>query len=87
MSGFPFAGYPASALDEAVGPDGRPREAYAVVEQGLRRLGAAGLPAAVTALGAEHAAQGVTVGSWSDGRLQVRPLPLDPVPRVVTAAE
>ena len=87
MSGFPFAGYPASALDEAVGPDGRPRDGYAVVEHGLRRLGAAGLPAAVTALAAEHAAQGVTVGSWSDGRQQVRPLPLDPVPRVVTAAE
>jgi carboxylate-amine ligase len=87
VSGSPFAGYPASAVDEAVGPDGRPREGYAVVEQGLGRLGAAGLPAAVAALAAEHAAQGVTVGSWSDGRQQVRPLPLDPVPRVVTAAE
>ncbi|MGZ4548033.1 MAG: circularly permuted type 2 ATP-grasp protein [Blastococcus sp.] len=87
MSGFPFAGYPASALDEAVAPDGRPRDAYAVVEPGLRRLGPAGLRAAAEALAAEHAAQGVTVGSWSDGRQEVRPLPLDPVPRVVTAAE
>src|SRR5688500_14763450 len=36
---------------------------------------------------AERAARGVTVASWTDGRQTVRPYPLDPVPRIVGAAD
>ena len=38
-------------------------------------------------MAAERRDRGVTVATWSDGRQQVRPLPLDPVPRIVPAAE
>ena len=87
MSRNLFAGYPASSTDEAVSPDGRLRDGYAVLEPALRQLGMAGLTAAATVLAAEREARGVTVGSWSDGRQTVRPFRLDPVPRVVPAAE
>jgi uncharacterized circularly permuted ATP-grasp superfamily protein len=79
-----FAGYPASPADEAVCPDGRLRDEYALLAPALERLGIAGLTGAATAMAAEREAAGVTVGSWSDGRQTVRPFPLDPVPRIVS---
>jgi carboxylate-amine ligase len=82
-----FTGYPASPADEAVSPDGRLRDGYAVLVPALERLGIAGLTAAAAVLAADRAARGVAVGSWSDGRQTVRPFPLDPVPRVVRAHE
>ena len=85
MSGELFAGYPACPADEAVDPDGRLRDAYARL--GLERLGLSGLAAAAEAMAAERRDRGVTVGRWADGRQQVRPLPLDPIPRIVPAAE
>jgi carboxylate-amine ligase len=87
VSRSPFAGYPASPADEAVTPDGRPREDYAALASGLERVGMAGLAAAAGAMAVEREARGVTVASWSDGRQSVRPFPLDPVPRVVPARE
>jgi uncharacterized circularly permuted ATP-grasp superfamily protein len=82
-----FAGYPASRADEAVSPEGRPRDDYAVLAPALERLGVEGLTTAAGAMAAERAARGVTVASWSDGRQSVQPLPLDPIPRIVPAAE
>lgn len=82
-----FAGYPATSADEAVLPDGRLRDEYAVMAAALERLGAEGLTVAARAMAVERAARGVTVASWSDGRQTVQPLLLDPIPRVVPAAE
>ena len=87
MSGSLFAGYPVSTADEAVGPDGRPRDDYAELTTALERLGRQGLSAAAAAMAAERDARGVTVASWSDGRQTVRPLPLDPVPRLIPAGD
>ena len=85
MNAGPLAGYPSHPADEAVGADGRLREGYAVLAPGLDRLGADGLPAAAAVLTAEHRARGVVVGTWSDGRQEMRPVSVDPVPRVLTA--
>jgi uncharacterized circularly permuted ATP-grasp superfamily protein len=83
----PFPAYSAAPADEAVAPDGRLRDAYALLAPVLRRWGTSGLTAAATALAAERAARGVTVAAWADGRQTVRPFPLDPVPRILPAAE
>jgi len=82
-----FADYPAAPADEAVDPEGRLRDGYAVLAPALESLGRSGLAAAAEAMTAEREARGVTVASWSDGRQTVRPYPLDPVPRIVHAAE
>jgi uncharacterized circularly permuted ATP-grasp superfamily protein len=82
-----LAGYPASSADEAVGPDGRLRDDYAVLGPALERLGVDGLTAAAAAIAVEREAREVTVASWSDGRQTVQPLPLDPFPRIVPAAD
>jgi uncharacterized circularly permuted ATP-grasp superfamily protein len=81
-----FADYPASPADEAVA-DGRLRDAYAFLAPALERLGTGGLASSAAVLDAEREARGVTVAAWADGRQTVRPFPLDPVPRVVPAAE
>ena len=83
----PLAGYPAPPADEAVTRDGRLRAGYASLGPVLRQLGPAGLTATATALAAEGAARGMAVATWSDGRQTVRTLPLDPVPRILPAAE
>ncbi|TFV90658.1 circularly permuted type 2 ATP-grasp protein [Blastococcus sp. CT_GayMR16] len=87
MSRDPFAGYPASPADEAVSPDGLLRDTYALLEPALQRLGIEGLTTAADVMAAERQTREVNVGSWSDGRQTVRPFPLDPVPRVVAAAD
>jgi uncharacterized circularly permuted ATP-grasp superfamily protein len=83
----PLADYPESVADEAVAADGGLRDGYAVLEPVLREWGTAGLTAAATSLAAGHAARGVSVAAWADGRQTVRPFPLDPVPRVLPAAD
>ena len=83
----PLADYPASTADEAVAPDGRVRDGYAVLEPVLRGWGAADLAAAATSLAGEHASRGVAVAAWADGRQTVQPFPLDPVPRVLSSAD
>jgi len=82
-----LAGYPASSADEAVSPDGRLRDDYAVLGPALERLGVDGLASAARAMAVEREARGVAVASWSDGRQTVQPLPLDPFPRIVSAAD
>ena len=83
----PFADYPTSTADEAVARDGRLQDGYALLGRVLRQLGTTGLSAAAAALAAEQASRGVAVAAWADGRQTVRPFPLDPVPRIVPAAE
>jgi uncharacterized circularly permuted ATP-grasp superfamily protein len=82
-----LAGYPASPADEAVDPAGGLRGGYALLGPALSRLGEAGLTSAAGMLAKEREARGVTVASWADGRQTVRPLPLDPVPRVLLAED
>ncbi|WP_346621628.1 circularly permuted type 2 ATP-grasp protein [Blastococcus montanus] len=85
MSGDLFAGYPTDRTDEAVGPDGRLRSAWAGPADALDRLGAVGLAAAAADLTARRRQRGVVVSTWADGRQQLCPVPMDPVPRVLDA--
>ncbi|MCF6506136.1 circularly permuted type 2 ATP-grasp protein [Blastococcus sp. MG754426] len=86
MSGELFAGYPTDRGDEAVGADGRLRDGWAGPVAALERLGAAGLAAAEEELARRRQERGVVVGTWADGRQQLRPVVQDPVPRVLDAA-
>ncbi|WP_164700361.1 circularly permuted type 2 ATP-grasp protein [Modestobacter sp. KNN46-3] len=79
-----FARYPGSADDEATGAR---RSAYRPVLQAMDDLGADGIGAVVDAIDRERRSRGVVAGSYVDGRLQERSLPLCPVPRVVPAAD
>jgi hypothetical protein len=63
-----FVDYPADPADEAVDPEGRLRDGYAVLGPRLESLGASGLVAAAGAMATEREIRGVTVASWSDGR-------------------
>ncbi|MCZ2825254.1 MULTISPECIES: circularly permuted type 2 ATP-grasp protein [unclassified Modestobacter] len=82
-----FAPYPGSARDEAVGAAGSLRPAYRPVLQVLDELGPGGIGALVDAVAGERRDRGVVVGGHVDGRLQERPLPLCPVPRLLSAAD
>ena len=81
-----FARYPATAGDEAMDPTGRPAGGYAVLGPLLAELGAAGLAAAAERLVAERNACGMVAREWADGRQRIRPIRLDPLPRVVESA-
>ena len=85
MSGVLFAGYPTLRTDEAVGPDGRLRSGWVELAAALERLGPAGLIEAAGDLAARRHALGVAVSVWVDGRQQLRPVPMDPVPRLLGA--
>ena len=82
-----FAGYPAAPADEAVGPGGRLIGAYGVVAPRLARLGRSGAAASGERLAQERRRRGVTIGRWADGRQEVRPAPMDPLPRLVPLAD
>ncbi|CCH86318.1 conserved protein of unknown function [Modestobacter italicus] len=82
-----FARYPASVGDEAVTADGAVRPGYEPVARVLDQLGGVGLAAVVGAVAQERRMRGVVFGSYVDGRLQERPFPLCPVPRVLSAAD
>lgn len=86
MTGGLLAGYPAPTADEAVTPDGRLSPDYAVLEPVLAELGAVGLDAGARSLAGLRAARGVVLGSWTDGRHERHPVPLDPLPRVLPGA-
>ena len=89
MTGSPgvFARYPASAGDEAVGPDGAVRPAYEPVARVLDGLGGVGVAAVVGRIAQERRMRGVVFGAFVDGRLHERPFPMCPVPRVLSAAD
>ncbi len=82
-----FARYPGSAGDEAVGPDGCVRPTYEPVARVLDALGGVGITAVVGATAQERRMRGVVFGAYVDGRLEERPFPLCPVPRVLPAAD
>jgi uncharacterized circularly permuted ATP-grasp superfamily protein len=82
-----FAAYPAPPADETVDASGRLRDGYAVLGPVFDALGTAGLTAAAAALAAERQTRGVVFGAWADGRQSVRPVPMDPVPRLVGALD
>jgi uncharacterized circularly permuted ATP-grasp superfamily protein len=82
-----FAAYPASSADEAVGPDGELRAGYGLIAPALESLGPDGLARAARLIAAEREARGVVASSWVDGRPQVRPVGMDPLPRIVAAAD
>ena len=82
-----FARYPGSARDEAVAPDGSVRPPFAPVAGALEELGGVGLASVVGAMAQERRVRGVVFGSYVDGRLEERPFPLCPVPRVLPAAD
>ncbi|MEU2350501.1 circularly permuted type 2 ATP-grasp protein [Modestobacter sp. NPDC049651] len=82
-----FARYPGSAVDEAVDPAGRVRAGYAPVAGALDALGAVGVAAVVGAMAQERRARGVVFGSFVDGRVEERPFPFCPVPRVLPAED
>ena len=80
-----FAGYPPVRTDEAVGPDGRLHGGWVALAAALERVGADGLTEAAAELAARRHALGVATSVWVDGRQEVRPVPMDPVPRLVGA--
>ena len=82
-----FADYPGGSADEAVDGNGRLRGPYAVLGPVLERLGGAGLADVGAALVRRQQEQGVTWGAWVDGVQHLRPRLLDPVPRVIAAAD
>jgi uncharacterized circularly permuted ATP-grasp superfamily protein len=63
------------------------RHAYEPLVPELARLGTSGLTAAAQVIAAERAERGVAVATWADGRQTVRLLPLDPIPRLVSASD
>jgi uncharacterized circularly permuted ATP-grasp superfamily protein len=79
-----LAGYPAVDGDEVVAPGGRLRERAEPLRPLLARTD---LPALGEAAGRAFRARGAELGTWRDGRLTVRPVALDPVPRVLPASE
>ena len=82
-----FARYPGSPTDEAVDPDGHLRPGYEPVARVLEELGAVGLDAVAGDVARERRARGVVFGTYVDGRMEERPFPLCPVPRVVPAGD
>lgn len=82
-----FAAYPGSEADEAVGPDGELRARYRLVGSALEALGPAGLARTAGAIAAERDARRVVAGARVDGRPQLQPVAMDPVPRVVAQAD
>jgi uncharacterized circularly permuted ATP-grasp superfamily protein len=85
VSGELFAGYPPVRTDEAVGPDGRLRSGWVALAAALEMMGRDALALAADDLAARRRALGVAVSSWVDGRQELHPVPMDPVPRLVGA--
>lgn len=82
-----WADYPAMPLDEAVDGDGVLRPAYRPIAEALRSLGTDGLRRAAEDLDRRRAAAGITFIADLDGELVEHPFPLDPVPRLLSAAD
>jgi len=82
-----FARYPGSTIDEAVASGGEVRPGYEAIAQELSVLGGVGITAVVGAIAQERRIRGVVFGTFNDGRLEERPFPVCPVPRVLSAAD
>ena len=82
-----FEHYRSPTVDEAVDDAGTVRSGYGPVVPALEELGGVGLAAAVGEMGRERRARGVVFGTFVDGELVEHPFPLDPLPRLVPAAE
>jgi uncharacterized circularly permuted ATP-grasp superfamily protein len=80
-------GYPAGPLDEAVDPDGQIRPGYVDVVAALNGAGIDTLRGAAKELDRLRAAEGIVFTAEIDGVLQVQPFPLDPIPRLLSAAD
>ncbi len=77
-------GYPAVDGDEVVGPGGLLRERARPLQALLGRADLAELGARA---GSALRASGGRLGTWRNGRLDVRPVSFDPLPRVLPASE
>ncbi len=87
VSGGILAGYPAGPLDEAVDRDGGVREPYRDVVRALDEGGLQSLRAASDSLDRVRMTEGITFIADVDGELREQPFPLDPVPRLLSAAD
>jgi uncharacterized circularly permuted ATP-grasp superfamily protein len=82
-----LADYSAGPLDEAVDPDGRVRPGYTEIIGALDAVGITGLRAATGRLDRIRVNEGISFIADIDGELVEQPFPLDPIPRVLSAAD
>ena len=82
-----LAGYPAGPLDEAVDPDGRLRPDYKNIMAALDSVGLDGVREATARLDRIRVDEGISFIADIDGELVEQPFPLDPIPRVLSAAD
>ncbi len=82
-----LAGYRPGPLDEAVDPDGALRPGYTAIFEALAPGGIDGLRAAAADLDRRRVAEGISFIAEVDGVPIEQPFPLDPVPRVIGAAD
>ena len=82
-----LGGYPPGPLDEAVDPQGRIRPGYVEVVAALDSVGIDTLRAAAKDLDRLRAAEGIVFTADIDGVLQEQAFPLDPIPRLLSAAD
>ena len=80
-------GYQPEPLDEAVDPGGHVRPGYTEIFAALDTTGIDGLRAAGARLDRVRTEAGITFIADIDGELQEKPFPLDPIPRVLSAAD
>ena len=80
-------GYSPGPLDEAVDPQGRIRPGYVDVVAALDSAGIDTLRAAAKDLDRLRAAEGIVFTADIDGVLQEQAFPLDPIPRLLSAAD
>jgi len=80
-------GYLPGPLDEAVDQSGVVRPGYTEIMAALDATGIDGLRAAAADLNRVRKDAGITFIADIDGELQEQPFPLDPVPRVLSAAD
>jgi len=82
-----LGGYQPGPLDEAVDPTGHVRPDYIDIIAALDNTGIDGLRAATARLDQVRTEAGITFIADIDGELQEQPFPLDPIPRVLSAAD
>ena len=82
-----LVGYPRTGRDEAIDGAGRLRPRGSALVPALGRLALQGLDTAAAAVAEEAGRRGVVLSWWADGWQLRRTLPVDPVPRVLPAAD
>jgi carboxylate-amine ligase len=82
-----LAGYEPGPLDEAFDPQGRIRPAYTALFQALAARGLDGLRTMAADLDRRRVAEGISFIAEIDGVPTEQPFPLDPIPRIVSAAD